>query len=1289
MKRKLWIAAAVMVLLAVLWCGSAMANTQASYILKGINAQMTIFSFREGELSAFWNGDPEYIWENASGSNHMIFWEYPVYSDPEHTIKMMHEPGCGEDFYFMVGGYLQTSEEPEQYDFTQIKESDLHITMPGYTFNLLRLDGNEQGIFLYYKAHKNPYVLNSISCCVKLNKGELSNSEHAEVWKDNNIPYVFTTIENWEIEHWGNYSVVGSGLSTGVDFNPWEIVNKPIRGEYYYYRIFVINSIVDDHSIDFTSLTTANCLISQSDYDWECIAVNPTADEGKDCVVILFRVRPKKYRLMGFSANAEIINDSESHAVLGIMDASFNWNDNQLPVDKTNNPISVSIRGGNIYTDDQCSSLISKNQMEPDKTYYSAVSISGEYPYEEYFDLSNLSELSCLLNITGNDTEVQKIEYHPKENSNQACVTVFYKIRKACYTASFESNGGSGEMGSEFIPIGFRYTFPENGFTAPAGKTFGIWHIPSGINDGNGKRYYFLPGEEIMPANDFTAMPVWIDAPAEQVPATLTFRPGNNATGTAFNRTGYVGQPFTLPDCTFTGPEHTYFWRWRGVWFDNGVQVTQDYGENESVTVAAGGMTFTAVFTNEIPYKVTFSGNGYQLVYKGETATRPADPVSSGYIFSGWYTDRTYSTAYNFSTPVTRSFTLYPKWETEPAQEYCTVRLDADEGTGYHEILVPKGGKFVLPSTLNYPMTPPAGQEFDTWAGYGKPGTVITVNNDMTIYAAWWDKPPLIFTEDSSAIVGGHLTVDIEAMASRSYMIRTALEDNTLTYKWYVGGSGQPEDEDSNRLEITPDMLHHVVQLVINYPGSFGTNAYYSENMYVLPAVCKVHFYTPNDDIPDQYVINGQCAARPGIIPTYDDKHVFLGWFESLIYDTPFDFTQPVTDHTTVYPHWKLAGSCGENAYWELEDNTLRIYGSGAMDDYGSDDHAPWYEFSNSITGIVVETGITHIGSYAFDGNDGFYKPVTVSLPAGLASIGSYAFVNCTGLRGLTIPYSVTDIGTGAFQGSGLKSIVIPEHVNEIKDDTFNGCSTLTTAVLPSGLLRIGEGAFSHTGIRSLWLPSKVTSIGNEAFYHCENLTGGITIPSSMQSIGTDAFAYCRNLTSLRIMNGLTSIGDYAFENCTGLNSVTIPASVSSIGYAAFFGDTGLEAVTIMNPDAQIDGSAFYGCTGLTLYGFAGSTTEVHAAANDIPFVPMNVDNPTFFLPSALTKIDSDAFTGISARGIVIPKNVTEITGNPFSNSGLTTVYGYPGTEAETFASDYKYYFVPIDDAWMARHKAK
>ena len=77
---------------------------------------------------------------------------------------------------------------------------------------------------------------------------------------------------------------------------------------------------------------------------------------------------------------------------------------------------------------------------------------------------------------------------------------------------------------------------------------------------------------------------------------------------------------------------------------------------------------------------------------------------------------------------------------------------------------------------------------------------------------------------------------------------------------------------------------------------------------------------------------------------------------------------------------------------------------------------------------------------------------------------------------------------------------------------------------------------------------------------------------------------------------------------------------------------------------------------------------------------------PTFFLPAALTVIESEAFSGITARAVVIPKTVTSISGNPFSGSSVTTVYGYAGSAAQALAAAQGYTFVTIDDAWMASH---
>ena len=82
-----------------------------------------------------------------------------------------------------------------------------------------------------------------------------------------------------------------------------------------------------------------------------------------------------------------------------------------------------------------------------------------------------------------------------------------------------------------------------------------------------------------------------------------------------------------------------------------------------------------------------------------------------------------------------------------------------------------------------------------------------------------------------------------------------------------------------------------------------------------------------------------------------------------------------------------------------------------------------------------------------------------------------------------------------------------------------------------------------------------------------------------------------------------------------------------------------------------------------------------------VTFRPVRV---RFILPADMTALEDEAFAGIAATGVVIPGGVTSISGNPFAGSAVTTIYGYPGSAAETFVSHYPdYTFVPIDDEWM------
>lgn len=66
-------------------------------------------------------------------------------------------------------------------------------------------------------------------------------------------------------------------------------------------------------------------------------------------------------------------------------------------------------------------------------------------------------------------------------------------------------------------------------------------------------------------------------------------------------------------------------------------------------------------------YTVQFDTDGgskvkTQTVKKGLTLSEPTAPTKEGYLFAGWYTDKEYTAAYDFSSAVTKGFTLYAKW---------------------------------------------------------------------------------------------------------------------------------------------------------------------------------------------------------------------------------------------------------------------------------------------------------------------------------------------------------------------------------------------------------------------------------------------------------------------------------------------------------------------------------------------------------------------------------------------------------------------------------------------------
>lgn len=164
--------------------------------------------------------------------------------------------------------------------------------------------------------------------------------------------------------------------------------------------------------------------------------------------------------------------------------------------------------------------------------------------------------------------------------------------------------------------------------------------------------------------------------------------------------------------------------------------------------------------------------------------------------------------------------------------------------------------------------------------------------------------------------------------------------------------------------------------------------------------------------------------------------------------------------------YFDTTGTCGKALIFTIKDGVMRIQGTGDMYDYnGNHIRRPWD--SHAFTKIVVESGVTSIGDYAFSYGGDYGSPVIdVQLPDTLNRIGKYAFDNCNNLVELKFPSSLTTIDQGAFEGcSNLTNIILPAGLTTIGDDAFWGCSSLSELKIPDSAVNIGSHILEDTGV--------------------------------------------------------------------------------------------------------------------------------------------------------------------------------------------------------------------------------
>ncbi|MBR6707362.1 MAG: leucine-rich repeat protein [Clostridia bacterium] len=286
--------------------------------------------------------------------------------------------------------------------------------------------------------------------------------------------------------------------------------------------------------------------------------------------------------------------------------------------------------------------------------------------------------------------------------------------------------------------------------------------------------------------------------------------------------------------------------------------------------------------------------------------------------------------------------------------------------------------------------------------------------------------------------------------------------------------------------------------------------------------------------------------------------------------------------------------------------------------------------------------------------------PITsVTVPAGVTTVGSAAFYNCQALESVTFQStSALSLGEGAFlycssletvHFTGTASVSLDKYV-------FSDCTMLTTFDAPS-VIEVGELAFKNCNqLQSVSLAANAV-VGEQAFIKCSSLTSvgdqpvtvvgdnafalcsslesvSFSVPSSGLTLGNNYFKDCSALQTVAFVgNGTVRIGINCFSGCNSLISVS-GAGIAEVGSQAFYGLSSLESVSLSD-GASVGQAAFMNCPKLSSVG-SGTISSIGSYAfaqcpmlSSVSLSASEISEYTFYGCSSLNSFTSAPFSSV------------------------------------------------------------
>lgn len=251
----------------------------------------------------------------------------------------------------------------------------------------------------------------------------------------------------------------------------------------------------------------------------------------------------------------------------------------------------------------------------------------------------------------------------------------------------------------------------------------------------------------------------------------------------------------------------------------------------------------------------------------------------------------------------------------------------------------------------------------------------------------------------------------------------------------------------------------------------------------------------------------------------------------------------------------------------------------------------------SALKSFTVSDNIESIRKTAFNKATALKE---VTFGSGLKSIGERAFFGCSALDTLNFSEqsSLASVGPYAFTNCNFTSLSLPEGVTQIGDRAFMGNGELKEVSLPNSLTDLGTLVFYNTKIY------KDASEANEVFYYADNWLAGLTnlederivnvnlpVPEGVSPEGyyftrddivgicAQAFLGCKKLGDVKLPATVKYLNAYAFAYCDMLwRFDSENTALETIGSGAFASDKSLRNILFGNKLKSIETYAFYNC---------------------------------------------------------------------------------------------------------------